>query len=398
VTDAPQTDESRPAPPGPPGDPADEPAGRGARAGLLIGSPFGIPLYVSPSWFVVALIITVMFGGSIPKDVAVAPMSYAVAFLFAVLLYVSVIVHELSHALTARMFGMPVRAININILGGDTQLDQESPTPGREFLIAFAGPLVNIVLAGLGLALHVLVPLSPVARMLVEALTFSNMAVGVFNLLPGTPLDGGRLLRAVIWKVTGEQRTGTLVVAWIGRAVAVLVLAAGTLAAGRYDGGTGGWLVLVLWAAMIAGFMWLGATQTLRDLKVRDRIPLLQARRLARPATLVTAATPLAEAIRQANEAGAGALVVVDYDGRPTGLVSEHAVLATPQQRRPWIEVGDLARGLEPDLTLAADLSGEDLFVAVRRAPASEYLLIEPDGHVYGVLAADDVNRAFAGI
>jgi Zn-dependent protease/CBS domain-containing protein len=392
VTDsAPQTDESRPVPP-----PEEEPAeARPRRPGLLIGSPFGIPVYVSPSWFVVALIITVTFGGNISKEVATAPVSYVVAFLFAVLLYASVIIHELSHALTARMFRMPVRAITINILGGDTQLDRESPTPGREFLIAFAGPLVNIVLAGLGLALRLLVPMSPVARLLVEALTFSNMAVGVFNLLPGTPLDGGRLLRAVIWKITGQQRTGTIVVAWIGRAVAVLVLAAGTLAAGRYEGSAGGWLVLVLWAAMIAGFMWLGATQTLQDVKVRDRIPLLQARRLARPATLVTAATPLAEAIRRANEAGAGALVVVDYDGRPTGLVSEHAVLATPQQRRPWIEVGDLARGLEPDLTLPADLAGEDLFVAVRRAPASEYLLIEADGHVYGVLAADDVNRAF---
>ncbi len=389
---APQTRESPPAEP-----PPDQRPPRPG-AGLLIGSPFGIPVYVSPSWFVVALIITVMFGGTIPRDVAVPPMSYLVAFVYAVLLYASVFVHELSHALTARFFRMPVRAVTIHILGGDTQIDRESPTPGREFLIAFAGPLVNLLLALAGVAVHALVPLSPVGRLLVEALTFANLAVGVFNLLPGTPLDGGRLVRAVIWKLTGQPRTGTIVVAWIGRAVAILVLAAGTLLAGRYEGGSGNWLFTVLWAAMIAGFMWIGAGQTLRDVKVRDRIPLLHARRLARPATLVTATTPLSEAIRRANEAGAGALVIVDYDGHPTGLVSEHAVLATPQQRRPWIEVGDLARGLEPDLTLPADLAGEDLVVAVRRAPASEYLLVEPDGHIYGVLAAEDVNRAFAGI
>ena len=393
---APQTDESRPVPP--PSAPEEPPSQPGTRGGILIGSPFGIPVYVSPSWFVVAVIITFVFGQTIPRDVAVPPTSYLVAFVYAVLLYASVFVHELSHALTARLFGMPVRAVTLHILGGDTQIERESPTPGREFLIAFAGPLVNLLLAGAGVVVHAVVPLSPVARLLVEALTFANLAVGVFNLLPGTPLDGGRLVRAVIWKVTGQPRTGTIVVAWIGRLVALLVLAAGTLMAGRYEGGSGGWLFTVLWAAMIAGFMWVGASQTLRDVKVRDRIPMLEARRLARPAMTVTATTPLAEAIRRANEAGAGAIVIVDHDGRPTGLVSEHAVLATPQQRRPWIEAGDLARGLEPDLTLPADLAGEDLVVAVRRAPASEYLLVEPDGHIYGVLAAEDVNRAFAGI
>jgi hypothetical protein len=228
--------------------------------------------------------------------------------------------------------------------------------------------------------------------------------VGVFNLLPGTPLDGGRLVRALIWKVTGRPRTGTVIVAWFGRAVAVLLLLGGTFAAvfpaqPRGGGGIGadGWL-MVLWAALISSFMWVGATQTLRDVRIRDRIPHLRARLLARPATLVTANVPLAEAVRRANQDGSGALVIVDYEGRPTGLVNERAVLATPHNRRPWIEVGDLSRGLDGDLTLSADLAGEDLVSAVRKAPASEYLLVEPTGQVYGVLTAADVNRAFSGI
>ena len=368
------------------------------RPGILIGRPFGIPVYVSPSWFVVALVITITFGQTIPRDVAVAPASYVIAFVYAVLLYASVFVHELSHALTARAFKMPVRAVTIHILGGDTAIERESPTPGREFLIAFAGPVVNLVLAGLGLILRNVVSLGPVGNLLLDALTFANLAVGLFNLLPGTPLDGGRLVRSVIWKITGRPRTGTLVVGWLGRGIAVLLLAGGTVVASRYPGGTGSWLIMIVWVAMISSFLWVGAGATLRDVRIRDRIPLMHARRLARPATLVTAGTPLSEAIRQANEARAGALVVVDYDGNPTGLVSERAVMATPEQRRPWINVGDLSRGLSEELTLPADLSGEDLFVAVRRAPATEYLLVEPDGSVYGVLAADDVNRAFAGI
>ena len=364
-----------------------------------MGRPFGIPVYVSPSWFVVAILITFAFGHSIPKDVAVAPVSYLVAFVYAVLLYASVFVHELSHAVTARLFKMPVRAVTLHILGGDTAIERESPTPGREFLIAFAGPVVNLLLAGVGLLVHLALTLPPAGDLLLEGLTVANLIVGVFNLLPGTPLDGGVLLRAVIWKITGRRRTGTVVAAWIGRGVAILVLVAGALLAGYRTGSvdTSGWIT-VLWAAMISSFMWVGATQTLRDLRVRDRIPLLQARRLARPATLVTAGTPLSEAVRQANENSAGALVIVDYDGKPTGLVSEQAVLATPEQRRPWIDVGDVSRGLRPDLMLPADLTGEDLIIAVRKAPATEYLLVEPDGQVYGVLAVADLNRAFAGI
>ncbi|MDX6427931.1 MAG: hypothetical protein QOE54_297 [Streptosporangiaceae bacterium] len=364
-----------------------------------MGRPFGIPVYVSPSWFVVAIIITFWFGGQIPGHIAAPPMSYLVAFVYAVLLYGSVFVHELSHALVARSFQLPVRSVTLHILGGETAIEQEPATPGREFLIAFAGPFVNLLLAGLGVLIGLLVPLPPVGDLLLQALTFANLAVGVFNLLPGTPLDGGRLVRALIWKMTGRPRTGTVVVAWFGRVVAVLLLVAGTFAASHRTGGIGadGWL-MVLWAALISSFMWVGATQTLRDVRIRDRIPLLQARLLARPATLVTANVPLAEAVRRANQDGSGAIVIVDYEGRPTGLVNERAVLATPQNRRPWIEVGDLSRGLDSDLTLSADLVGEELVTAVRQAPASEYLLVEPTGQVYGVLAADDVNRAFAGI
>jgi Zn-dependent protease len=299
--------------------------------GLLMGRPFGIPVYVSPSWFVVAFIITFWFGGEIPRHVAAPPTSYLVAFIYAVLLYGSVFVHELSHALVARRFELPVRSVTLHILGGETAIERESPTPGREFLIAFAGPIVNLVLAGLGFLVDDLVPLPPVGDLLLQALTFANLAVGLFNLLPATPLDGGRLVRALIWKVTGRPRTGTVIVAWLGRAVAVLILVTGTFAASYSNGGAGAdrWF-LVLWVALISSFMWVGATQTLRDVKIRDRIPLLQARLLARPATLVTANVPLAEAVRRANEDGSGAIVIVDYEGRPTGLVNERAVLATP--------------------------------------------------------------------
>ncbi|MFB4318550.1 site-2 protease family protein [Actinomadura sp. 21ATH] len=377
--------------------PADPPPTTGP--GLFIGRPFGVPVYVSPSWFLVAVVVTVMFEGQV-NGVVERPASFAVAFAYAVLLYASVFVHELSHAVTARALGLPVRSVVLHILGGETSIEEEAPTPGREFLIAFAGPVVNLVLAVLGILAHILLPLPPVAMLLVDALTFANLLVGVFNLLPGLPLDGGRLVRAAVWKATGRASSGAVFAAWVGRGVAVLCLVAGAFMATypvQGESAAFGWLAL-LWTALIASFIWVGATQTLRAEKIRGRIPALHARRLARRATQVTADTPLAEAIRRAHDQHAGALVIVDHDGRPRGLVSEKAVTATPEHRRPWIQAGELSRAVHDDNTLPADLTGEELIDALRRAPASEYLLVEPDGRVYGVLTATDVDRAFTGI
>lgn len=361
-----------------------------------MGRPFGVPVYVSPSWFLVAVLITVLFEDQ-ARTVAAPPLSYAVAFAYAVLLYASVFVHELSHALTARLFGLPVRSVTLHILGGETLIERESPTPGREFLIAFAGPLTNLVLAAAGLLAWLTLPLSPVAELLVTALTLANLVVGLFNLLPGLPLDGGRLVRAAVWKITGRGRDGTVAAAWVGRGIALCTIAAGALAVSLPSDAVGGGWVLLLWSSLVASFIWIGATHALRAERVRARIPTLHARALARRAALVTADLPLAEAIRRAREQAAGALVIVDHQDRPVGLVSERAVTAVPEHRRPWMTSGEVSRGLAPELTLPADLSGEELIAALRRAPASEYLLVEPDGRVYGVLSADDVGRVFAG-
>ena len=152
----------------------------------------------------------------------------------------------------------------------------------------------------------------------------------------------------------------------------------------------------VVWLAVIAAFMWTGAGQALRATRVRERLPGLQARMLARRAIPIPANLPLAEAIKRADAARARALVVVDHEDKPIAIVNESAVMATPPQRRPWIDAGSLARTIDPGLVLPVDLSGMALIDAVRRTPATEYLVVEPSGQVYGVLAAADLDQAFA--
>jgi hypothetical protein len=290
-----------------------------------------------------------------------------------------------------------VKRILLYPLGGYSEIEQEPQTPAREFLVSGAGPLLSLALAALGFGIIVVLQPAGIPRILIDQLILANVLVGVFNLLPGLPLDGGRMLRAGVWKVTGKPATGTIAAAWAGRVLAVALLVVPIAFILRNGDGSGADVVNVLWLGVIAAFMWVGAGQSIRVTRVRERLPGLQARRLARRAIPIPASLPLAEAIRRADAAQARALVIVDHQDTPIAIVNETAVIATPEQRRPWIEAGSLARTLDPSLVLSADLSGMALIEAVRRAPASEYLLIEPSGQVFGVLATSDLDHAFAG-
>jgi CBS domain-containing protein len=146
---------------------------------------------------------------------------------------------------------------------------------------------------------------------------------------------------------------------------------------------------------VIGLFLWNGATAALQAARIRQRLPHLVARNLARRTLSVPEDLPLAEAIRRAREAQAGAIVTVTGSGRPVGVVNEAALMATPEERRPWLAISTVARGVDDGLALPVSIAGEDLVRAITRSPASEYLLVEEDGSVYGVLTTADVDAAF---
>jgi Zn-dependent protease/CBS domain-containing protein len=364
--------------------------------GLLMGRPFGIPVYVSSSWFIVAALITLVFAPTVEQQVPdIGAARYVVSFGFALLLYLSVLIHELSHSVVALRLGLPVRRITLHLLGGVSEIEREPETPGREFLVAFAGPLLSAVLGALGfLLVHILQP-GTVAYVLAAQVTIANIIVAVFNLLPGLPLDGGRVLQAGVWKLSGRRLTGIVAAGWAGRVVAVAVILIPLLAA--VATGTSPNLVWVIWSALIASFVWLGASQAITQAHMRARLPNVAVHRLLRPSVSVASDLPLSEAVRRADEAGAGAVVVVDGAGRPLALVNEAAVTATPEQRRPWVPVSSVARSIDPGLVLPMSLAGEALLEAIQGRPSSEYLVTGPDGEVVGVLALTDVERAVTG-
>lgn len=317
---------------------------------------------------------------------------YVAGLVFAVILYGSVLLHEASHAAVARHYGYPVSSITLHFLGGATAIEGEAKRPVEEFWIAVAGPLTSLAVGGVALALH---PVSPdgLVLMAVEGLAGANLLVGILNLVPGLPLDGGRVLKSAIWGITSDVHRGSIVAGWVGR-----VMALGALLWPSFQSEVLGWpvgLVDYVVAFVVAMFLWSGASAAITSARIRSRLPRLVARDLARRTLAVPDDLPLAEAVRRAQEAQAGSIVTVTADGRPVGVVNGAALVATPEDRRPWVATSTVARTLSDGLALPVDIDGEELVRAITRTPAAEYLLVESDGSVYGVLTASDVDAAF---
>ena len=236
---------------------------RDSGSGILIGRPFGVPVYVTPTWFLVAGLITWLFAPSVENDVpGIGQWKYAVSLGYAVLLYGSVLIHELAHTVVALRGGLPVRRISLYFLGGVSEIGEASKNPRQEAWIAAAGPLVSVVLGVVAYAVGQALDPNTVGQSLADALLFSNLLVGVFNLLPGLPLDGGRVLAAAVWGATGRRHSGVVAAGWVGRGIAVLVLFLPTLIALAF--GREPDLIDLVWGALLASFIWFGATQAVQ--------------------------------------------------------------------------------------------------------------------------------------
>jgi Zn-dependent protease len=361
-----------------------------------IGTIAGSDVLVTSSWFIVAALIAMVVAPRVEQvHPGLGTLKYVAGVAFAVVLYLSVLLHEASHAYMARHYGFPVSSITLHFLGGVTAIETEAKRPHQEFWIAVVGPLTSLAVGFVGVGLWFVVP-GGLLRWVLEGLAYSNLLVGALNLVPGLPLDGGRVLKSAVWKLTGSVHRGVVVAAWGGRVTAVAVVMWPIAQRALFDIEPS--LFNFLLAFVIALFLWNGASASLASAKVRRRLPQLVARNLARRTLSVPEDLPLAEAVRQAREANAGAIVTVTSSGTPVGVVNEAALLATPEARRPWLAVSTVARGVDGGLSLPVGISGEDLVRAITSAPASEYLLVEDDGSVYGVLTTADVDRAFRSV
>jgi Zn-dependent protease len=360
-------------------------------AGLAVGRVFGVPVYLNASMVLLAILVTVMYGEFVRRQLDLSqPVGYAIGFGFVVCLLGSVLLHELGHALTARRFGIGVRGITLELLGGYTEMERDAPTPRVDLLVSLAGPAVSMVLGLLAVAATLALPDRTLLDQFAFQLAVSNVLVAIFNSLPGLPLDGGRALRATVWALSRDRHLGTEVAGWVGRVVA-LATAAVVIVLTLTN-----WLQPLGLALMllISFTLWQGAGQAIRVARISRRFPLIDLTTLARPIFRVDTGTPLAEAERRAASAGRAdaPIGVTDASGHLVALVDRTAAGAVPVERRPWVAVDSVARGIDNVPVLPAGLDGEEVVRRVQTHPGAQYL-VTADEDVIGVLHIADLAQ-----
>ncbi|MFF0145861.1 M50 family metallopeptidase [Amycolatopsis sulphurea] len=361
----------------------------GGEGGLLLFRIGGVPVLLAPSWWVGSLVIVVLYAplvGRLLPDVSTLT-SWLLAAAFAVLLGLSVLAHELGHCVVALRLGIPVRRLRLFLLGGLSEVARTPRRPGQEGLVAAAGPVVSLLLGGFCALLLFAVPPDGPVWLLVAECAVANLAVGVFNLLPGLPLDGGRLVRAGVWAATGKRAKGTRAAVAGGAlvATALIVWALWGLATQSPDR----WLRLGV-CVVTAWFVILGARSELAAEARRGWPEGLRLADLVRPVLQLPAESPVSDAL--AASAGRG-VVLVRADGVAAGLLDEQAAqqLAGTTPHAP-AELA--AEPIRAETVLLSSEPGEEIAEHVRETPAWQFLVVDDEGRPSGVLRREDLRAA----
>ena len=349
----------------------------------------GIEVGIHYSWLVIFALVTWSLAvGVFPQlipglDAGEAWVLGAVA---ALLLFVSVLIHELAHSFVARARGLDARSITLFIFGGVSNLGGEAKVPATEFLVAVVGPVTSFVIAALSFGVA-----SAVAEIRISAvasyLAFINLVLGLFNLIPGFPLDGGRVLRAIIWNATGSLRRATDIAANVGKLVAYGFLALGFVRLFGND------IIGGVWTAAIGWFLHNAASSSQMQVVLESRLANVRVGTVVRPdPSAVPPELPVSRLIEEYLLPGNRRAMPVVTDGRLVGMVTISDIQQVPVEARASMVVGQVMGGREGLVTVspsdslrrAVELLGEHDF---------EQLPVIADGRLAGVLTRADVMR-----
>ncbi|MCA1994975.1 MAG: site-2 protease family protein [Coleofasciculus sp. S288] len=357
-----------------------------------IGSLFGIPLFLDPSWFFILAFVTIINALDLYPNFGLAS-AWSTGLLMALLLFGSVVLHELGHSLVARSQGIKVNSITLFVFGGVASIERESKTPGEAFQVAIAGPAVSLTLFGLFSLLAGVLPSSGMGYVLASDLARINMVLAIFNLIPGLPLDGGQVLKAAVWKLTGNRFRGVRWAAKTGKALGGLgvVFGLGLVLL------TGAWAAI--WIALIGGFVYRNAT-------AYDRITTLQEALLQ-----LTALDAMTREFRVVDakltlRSFADEYILTDLqtlmpyyaasDGRYRGLVGIEDLQFVERSLWETQTLESIAHPLSEIPTVEEKTSLLDVINNLEVGQINRLTVLSPAGAVAGVIDRGDIVRAIA--
>ncbi len=347
---------------------------------------------MSPSWLISAAIIVALATPVVAQVVHGIPTAGAVgvAALLAVLLGVSVLAHELGHCLAARSLGLGVREVRLYLVGGVSELDRSPSTPKEEALIAAAGPGVSALLAIMCGLLVGSTSERSIGWLLLLEMALANGIVAVFNVLPALPLDGGRVLRAAVWRVFRRRRSGTVAGVAGGFAVATALLVWGGVAA---LSGTRIGLLQAGIVAVMGVFVAVGAVGEWPFRRERTWPPGVTLQSLARPLLQLPGETPVAMALRAADGRAA---VLTGVDGAAVGVL-DYASAIRLGSEYPFSPASLAAWRVVPGMVISVDDAPDAVLERLAQVSSSYFLLVDAEGRPRGMVARADLDRALTG-
>ncbi len=357
-----------------------------------LGRIFGVEIAVHPSWLVIGFLITYsLAAGQFPLLYAGwSPALYwIVAAVTAVLFLVSVLGHELSHAVLARRFGLRVTGITLFVFGGAASLEGEPERPRDEALIAAAGPatslLIGVLLLGVEAVVH-----QPQVSALAGWLGFINVTLGVFNLLPGFPMDGGRILRAVLWHLRGDRFRATRTAAAVGRLFGYLLIGLGVVIAFQTGSLFGG-----IWVALIGWFLSNAAETTVAQMSVERTLHGILVRDVMEPDP--ASVSPNESVSDLVNErmlrSDRRSFLVRHDDGGLAGIVSLSDVRRVPREDWDGARVTDIMTRYAELATVRPDEEVEHAMTLLREREVNQLPVVEEGRSVVGLLTRSGVLR-----
>jgi Zn-dependent protease len=358
------------------------------RRGISLVRVLGIPIELDYSWFLIfALVVWTLATGTFPSEFKNWPTTeyWLVGIATAIVFFLSLVLHELGHSVVARHYGIAVRSIRLFVFGGVSQIEAEPPSAKVEFLMAVVGPLVSFALAGVFAGLGaVFVTVSPLLA-LAKYLAYINGALGLFNLIPGFPLDGGRVFRALVWGITNDLRRATVIAGNLGRLIGFLLILFGAYQVfiGNFVNG--------LWIGFIGWFLENAAMSQVRQQRLHD---LLTGRRVSQAmSTNYTSILPdtTIQTLVDNQVLGNGQRSFVVQEGnRVAGLLTLHDIKGLPRIEWPVMTVSQAMIPLAQVRRIRPD---EELWTAIEEMNRDgvNQLPVMTDGHMEGMLRREDI-------